>query len=140
MAPSARHSRREPSQMSEQISEGNDASQLRRQEDVEDDSDEQRPRRTGTKVKKEKRSTRKKPDTIEEDEPALPANSGPQEEFDRNNYTDQPLSQTEATKIGGFGTDWVTSKKGFNPDGAEMVKSLAGNMAEYVQNRESKKV
>lgn len=140
MAPSARRSRREPSQTSEQISEGNEASQSRRQEEVDDDSDDQRPRRAGAKVKKEKKSTRKKPETIEEDEPEPPANRGPLVEFDRNNYTDQPLSQTEAAKIHGFSTDWNTSKKGFNPDGVDMVKALAGNITEYAQNRESKKV
>lgn len=136
MAPSARRTRREPSQASEQISEGNDPSQSRRNEDVDDDdSEDQQPRRAAAKVKREKKSTRKKPDIIDEDEPT-PAAGPLQEEFDKKKHIDQPLNQEEGKKIHGFGADWELSRKGFSPDGVDMVKSLGGNMAEYAQNQE----
>lgn len=137
MSSAARRSRRAPSQASEQISEG---SQIRRiAEDVEADSEEEAPRRT--KVKKEKKSTRQRPETIEEDQNAGPAEQdAPEEHFDKNKYLNQPLNEKEGVRINGFAEDWELSRKGFRLDAVEMAKAMAGNMAEYTQGKEDTKV
>ena len=148
MAPVASSSRRTRRQPSEDISE-DPASQRNKAEDVEMDSEDDVERlrgvttsRRGKGKGKGKGSKKKSAAPADGDEATIDVDLDlvdvPDEPFDRSALVNQPLSQKQLLKLHSLTSDATAPLDAYKPDVMEMVKRLAGNIAEFTRNNQDK--
>lgn len=138
IASSSRRTRRQPS---EDISE-DPVSQRTKAEDVEMDSGEEIARNRSSRKEKRGKGKKKAGAAADRDETVVDADLDvgeiPDEPFDREAFLNQPLSQKQLAKLQLLVSDTQVSLNGYKPEVMEMVKRLAGNMAEFMRNNQDK--
>ncbi|KAF9781616.1 zinc-finger of the MIZ type in Nse subunit-domain-containing protein [Thelephora terrestris] len=135
VASSSRRTRRQPS---EDISE-DPVSQRTKAEDVDMDSGDDTARQRGSR--KEKRGkVKKKPADNEAmiDVELDAAGDAADEPFDRNAFLNRPLSQKQQAKLHSLASDAEVPVRAYKQDVMEIVKRLAGNVAEFTTNYQDK--
>lgn len=113
-------------------------SQRTKAEDVEMDSGEDTVRQRSSRKKGKKKAAA----AADRDEPVIDADLDaeeiPDEPFDKEALLNQPLSQKQLSKLQLFASDTEVPLKGYKVEVMEMMKRLAGNMAEFLASDQAK--
>ena len=135
---SSRRTRRQPS---EDISE-DPATQRSKVEDVEMDSGDDTARRRSSRKEKRRKGKEKLVVAADKDETVIDADLDPgeipDEPFDREALLNQPLSVKQLEKLRSLASDTQVLTDAYKPDVMEMIKRLAGNMAEFMRTNQDK--
>ena len=141
VASSSRRTRRQPS---EDISE-DPGPQRHKVEDVDMDSGDDAARHRGSRKEKRGGKAKKKPAaTADRDETMidvdLDGGEAADEPFDRDAFLNRPLSNKQQAKLHALASDAEVPVRAYKQDVMEMVKRLAGNMAEFMVFKQDKVV